>query len=45
MKGALYRLLSLSGLLRVRVCPLCAALVLAAGESQHARVHVTETGR
>ena len=39
----LLRLVTVAGLLRVRVCPLCAALVVAAGAMQHDRVHMIQT--
>ena len=38
-------LLTLAGLLRVRVCPLCAALVLADGRAQHDRMHTARGAR
>jgi hypothetical protein len=39
------RLLALSGTVRVVVCPLCAALVVAEGVRQHEHVHATERRR
>ena len=36
------RLLATTRTLRVRICPLCAAVVLAVGAEQHARVHAAD---
>lgn len=41
--GRLLRVLTLGGVLRVRVCELCAALVVAEGLEQHARAHAAAT--
>lgn len=39
MTGPVLRLLVVLGVLRVRVCQLCACLVAADGAAQHARQH------
>lgn len=39
MSGRVVRLLTLVGVLRARVCRLCAALVAADGAEQHERYH------
>jgi len=38
----LFRLLHTAGVLRVQICPLCAALIVAQGRDQHERVHAAE---
>jgi hypothetical protein len=43
--GQTVRLLATTRTLRVRICPLCAAVVLAVGVEQHARVHAAGGGR
>lgn len=39
------RVLTTRGLLAVRPCPLCAALVVADGEQRHQAVHRADTAR
>ncbi|MEQ3552609.1 hypothetical protein WIS52_19220 [Pseudonocardia nematodicida] len=42
---AIHRIFCTRGVLAVMVCPLCAALVLTEGLTQHARVHAAEFDR
>lgn len=45
-RNRLLRLFTTAGVLRVRVCGLCAAVILDAGAEQHRRQHVaTEPNR
>lgn len=39
------RLLTLGGLVRVTICPLCGALVVHDGRDRHAAVHAADVAR